>query len=145
MLRSLVRADSAVLLTPGQARVQPGRTTLRFSSEQLYQSHGSGKRSTAEDHKTEGDLTQRVFPPLDYSLRDLLPEFDGIERLMLSQSAQDSHLGAEHISLRDSSDHFSGRGFTFLHRLRKVDARHGNGKRGGCFPFPLSDFLRPQH
>src|SRR5579862_81722 len=39
--------------------------------------------------RRHGKSRQRVFPPLDHLLRDLLAQFDGIERFILGQTPQD--------------------------------------------------------
>src|SRR5438094_952192 len=51
-------------------------------------------------------LSQRVFPTFDHSLRNLLPQFDGIKWFILSQSTQDSKLRAHHVAIGDGGDHF---------------------------------------
>ncbi len=62
-------------------------------------------------------LRERVFSSLDHFLRDLLPQFDGIEGLVLCQAAQDRKLGAQHIAVRHRRNHFPRRRLDFLHGL----------------------------
>ena len=64
------------------------------------------------------DLRDAVFAPLDHLLRDLLPQFDSIERFVLCQPAEDRQLRAKHVAIGYGGDDFLGRGFDLLHRLR---------------------------
>ena len=51
-------------------------------------------------------LSQRVLPALKHLLRDLLPKFDRIKRLMFAQPPQNRELRAQHVAIGDSSDDF---------------------------------------
>src|SRR5580704_3037237 len=90
-------------------------------------------------------LRQRVLPPLDHLLRDLLPQLNRVEWLMLGQPAQNRQLGAQHVTVGYGGDYFLSRGFNLLHRLREIDTSHGNGKGSGAFALVFRDLLCTQH
>ena len=64
-------------------------------------------------------LSERVFPALNHLLRDLLPQFDRIERLVLRQPPQDRQLCPQHVAFGNGGNHLACGGFDLLHRLRQ--------------------------
>src|SRR5260370_7723693 len=79
-------------------------------------------------------LSERILPTLDHPLRDLPPQFNGVERLILRQPAEDRELRSQHVAIGNGRDHPPRPRLDLLEPLPQIDPRHPNHHPNSTFP-----------